>query len=227
MRGLIVGTGWSLRGVIDRLRYFDGLLFCPNNTPADLIAAGCDPRRMVWLGNDPHWHDHYGQQVGWFSKWHWRKDICVRYGYTYVEGIEPGSDHGGWHGGLWLKDCSKIALNHCATAALLNLALNQYACTEAVLIGHDFHYDGPQRHYFDNLSDVPGEYPAALRKVSLFDKSGKQHDLLTVYREISETPDCPPILNATEGSKLPWFPRVDLEAFCESGRSLRTPEVAD
>ena len=209
MRAAIIGTGYSLRSVIGELHRFDGLLFAPNNVPADLLAAGCDPRVIVWLANDPLWHDYYGKQWGWYSKWHWDKMICQKYGYSWIEGIHPKD----WHRGLWLKDRSKIALNHCASAALLNLALNQYGCSEAVLVGHDFHYDGPRRHYFDNLSDVPGEYPAPLRKHSLFDKGGQQHDLLTTYKEISETPDCPPIWNATEGSKLPWFPRRDLAEF--------------
>ena len=89
MRALIVGTGYSLRGVSGELHRFDGLIFAPNNTPADLLTAGCDPRQMVWLGNDPKWHDLYSPYPGEFSKWHWSRAICERFGYTFIEGIPP------------------------------------------------------------------------------------------------------------------------------------------
>jgi hypothetical protein len=188
-----------LGSVLSLLPRFDGLIFTCNNSYKDV-------RTDVWLACDPAWHAHYGQVTGDFDRWHWSREICDSYGYRYVEGV--------WHKGLWLKDKSKISLNHCSGAQLLNLAANQYECSEIVLVGHDFKYvPGQPRHYFDNLSETPGEYPAAIRKHSKFDKGGTGYDLLAVYKEISETPDCPPIFNATEGSALPWFPFRDLKDF--------------
>jgi len=192
-----------LRGVLSKIPRFDGLIFTCNNSYKDV-------RTDVWLACDPAWHHHYGQVSGDFDKWHWDADICSAYGYTYVEGI--------WHTGLWLKDKSKISLNHCSSAQLLNLALNQYGCNEAVLIGHDFRYPlGQPRHYFSGLSETDGEYPQAIRKFSKFDKGPGQYDLLDVYDEISRTEGIPPIYNATQGSALTAFPYRPLEDFlCQS-----------
>lgn len=217
MRALIVGTGYSLRAVLDQLDRFDGLIFTCNNTYQDV-------RTDVWLACDPAWHEHYGQVTGPFDKWHWDAAICERFDYRHVEGVwmvdgvayprsefEAAPGPVGW---LWLEDKSRISLNHASGPQLLNLALNQYGCEEAVLIGHDFRYiPGKPRHYFTGLSEIDGEYPAEIRKHSEFDKQGKGHDLLAVYREISKTPGCPPIYNATEGSALPWFPYRALEDF--------------
>ena len=106
---------------------------------------------------------------------------------------------------LWMQDKSKISLNHCSGAQLLNLACNQYECDEVVLIGHDFHYNGQQRHYFSNLSDTPGEYPQEIRKFSKFDKKGQGDDLLAVYKRIADQKGLPTIINCTPESALPWF----------------------
>ena len=195
MKALNVGTGPSLRDVIDLIPRFDGLVLVCNNTYQDV---DCD----IWLACDPKWHALYGRVVGDFWKWHWDKGICEKHGYRYVEGI--------WMDGLYMGPENKISLNHCSGAQLLNLAVNQYECDEVVLIGHDFHYQGKQRHYFDNLSDKPGEYPPELRKYSEFDKQGKGNDLLQVYRHITDQDGLPPIYNATTGSALPWFPKKPL-----------------
>jgi hypothetical protein len=143
---------------------------------------------------------------GDFDKWHWSQEVCDAFGYQYVEGV--------WVDGLWLKDKTKISLNHGSAPQLINLAANQYECDEIVLVGHDFHYDAPQRHYFDNVSETPGEYPAPLRKFSKFIKTNGQDDLLSVYRRIADTPGRPQIFNATPGSALPWFPMRQLQEFC-------------
>ena len=115
--------------------------------------------------------------------------------------------------GLYLVPENKIRLNHCSGAQLLNLAANQYNCDEIVLVGHDFHYEACQRHYFNDLSDKKGEYPQPLRKFSKFDKQGQGNDLLNVYRHIADTPGRPRIVNCTPGSKLPWFPHEKLEKY--------------
>lgn len=196
MRGLIVGTGPSLREVLPLINQFGGLVFSCNNTYRDV-------RTDVWLACDPSWHKLFSPVYGDFDKWHWDKDICDRHGYRYVEGI--------WMDGLWMQDKTKISLNHCSGAQLLNLACNQYECDEVVLIGHDFHYKAPQRHYFDDLSETPGEYPKEIRKFSKFDKKGQGDDLLQVYKRIAAQDGLPRIVNATKGSALPWFPMVDFE----------------
>jgi hypothetical protein len=136
MRGLIVGTGPSLRPMLPLLRRFKGLVFTCNNTFEDV-------RTDVWLACDPAW--------------------------------------------------------------------NQYECNEVILIGHDFHYpEGQPRHYFNDLSETPGEYPAKLRKFSLFDKQGKGDDLLAVYKRIAVQEGRPEIINCTPGSALKHFPMGNL-----------------
>ena len=179
MRGLIVGTGPSLRGQIDRIADFNGLVFTCNLTYLDV-------KTDVHLCCDPAFHAYYGKIEGDFDHWHWDADICARYGYKYVEGVwmvdgvaYPRSEYErppGPVGGLWMQDKTKISLNHCSGAQLLNLAANQYGCDEIILVGHDFHYNADQRHYFTGLSETDGEYPQAIRKFSKFDKQGQGND---------------------------------------------------
>jgi len=201
MRGLILGTGYSLRQQIDLIPRFDGLVFGPNNTSKDFDLD-------VWLACDPAWHEHYGRVEGDFDKWHWSREVCDAFGYRYVEGV--------WHDGLWLADKTKISLNHGSAPQLINLAANQYGCDEIVLVGHDFHYDAPQRHYFDDVSDRPGEYPAPLRKFSKFIKTNGQDDLLAVYGRIKDSIEGTgiKIVNCTPESKLHHFPFDELWAYC-------------
>ena len=202
MRGLIIGTGYSLRQQLDLIPRFDGLLFGPNNTYRDFPLD-------VWLACDPTWHNFYGKVEGDFDKWHWDEDVCTLYGYQHVTGV--------WHEGLWLKDKTKISLNHGSAPQLINLAANQYNLTEIVLVGHDFHYDAPQRHYFDAVSETPGEYPSPLRKFSKFIKTNGQDDLLAVYGRIAKSIEGTGIriVNATPDSKLHHFPKVQLEEYCK------------
>ena len=197
-RGLIVGTGPSLQ--VDLIPRFDGLVFTCNNTYLDVPTD-------VWLACDDKWHALYSPVLGDFDKWHYDKGICEKYGYKYVEGV--------WVDGLWMKDKSKISLNHCSGAQLLNLAANQYECEEIILVGHDFHYNAKQRHYFTGLSDIEGEYPPELRKYSKFDKQGQGNDLMQVYQKIADQQGLPPIINATPGSHLKCFPFGNLEDYCE------------
>ena len=199
MLGIVIGTGPSLSGQIDTIKELQAngaLLFGPNNTYQDFDLD-------VWLACDPAWHGHYGRiDLEHVDQWHWNRHICDEFGYRYVEGI--------WMDGLWIADKSKISLNHCSGAQLLNLACIQYECSAVLLVGHDFHYDGPQRHYFSDLSDVAGEYPSQLRKYSKFIKP-EGNDLLEVYRHIADQKGLPPIINCTPGSALRWFPKGELE----------------
>lgn len=199
MRGLIIGTGYSLRSQLDLIPRFDGLIFGPNNTFQDFPLD-------VWTAVDESWHGLYSPVSGSFDKWHWHSGVCKRYGYRQFEGV--------WADGLVLDE-PKISYNHCSTAQLLNLAASPYfyGCDEVILVGHDFHFNAPARHYFDDLSDVSGEYPQEIRKFSQFIKPPGQDDLLAVYRRISETPNCPRIINCTPGSALPWFPMGELEDY--------------
>ena len=201
MKGLILGTGYSLRSQLDLIPHFGGLIFGPNNTYQDFPLD-------VWLACDPKWHWHNGQVKGDFDKWHWDKEICTAFGYEYIEGV--------WWDGLWLKDKTKISLNHGSAPQLINLACH-YGCEEIVLVGHDFHYDAPQRHYFDKVSDKPGEYPEPLRKYSKFIKNNGQDDLLAVYGRIAKSIEGKgiQIVNATPGSKLTHFPAAQLEEYCQ------------
>jgi len=218
--GIVIGTGPSLAKDADLVRQLkaDGKvqLFGINNTFQDFDLD-------VWIACDPAWHKHYGRVECDFDKWHWDAAICNDYGYRYVEGVwivdgnaYPRSEYltpPGDAGGLWMQDKSRISLNHCSGAQLLNLACNQYACETVLLVGHDFHYDAPQRHYFDNLSETPGEYPQEIRKFSKFDKQGAGYDLLAVYKKIAEQDGLPPIINCSPGSKLPWFPMGEIKDY--------------
>jgi len=200
MLGVIVGTGPSLTAAIPtihKLRSQGALVFTCNNTYQDVETD-------IWLACDPSWHKHYGQVTGPFDKWHWDGGICAKHGYQYIEGV--------WVDGLWLHDKYKISLNHCSGAQLLNLAVH-YGCDPILLVGHDFHYNGPQRHYFSKLSDKVGEYPEPLRKFSLFDKQGKGDDLLAVYKKIADQDGRPEIINCTPGSALRHFPMGKLEDY--------------
>lgn len=208
-RGLIVGTGPSLRAQLQQLPRFDGRLFILNNCYAEPWVKEHYQRsglRPCWIACDPKWHELSGTVYGdWFDKYHWRADIAGRHGYRYIEGV--------WHDGLWLKDKTKISLNHGSAPQAINLACH-YGCDELVLVGHDFDYPpGKPRHYFDNLSDVPGEYPEPLRKWSKFIKDNGTDDLLAVYGRIAATPGRPVIWNATPNSKLTHFPYRPLEDF--------------
>jgi len=220
MLGIIVGTGPSLTAAIPAIHHLrnsrGALVFTCNNTYKDVQTD-------IWLACDPAWHEHYGQVTGNFVKWHWDKGICQRYGYQYIRGVWICGDKvyprdevtvpPGPVGGLWLKDKSSISLNHCSAAQLLNLAVH-YELEPILLVGHDFNYElGKPRHYFSDLSDKAGEYPPELRKFSLFDKQGKGDDLLAVYKRIADQEGRPTIINATPGSKLPWFPKRELCEF--------------
>ena len=218
MRGLILGTGPSLREQLDLISRFDGLVLGCNNTYQDIDID-------VWLACDPKWHALYSPVRGDFAPWHWDKAICDKHSYIYVEGVwmvdgvayprDQFLTPPGPCGGLWLKDKTRISLNHCSGAQLLNLACNQYEADEVILVGHDFKYEsGKPRHYFTGLSDVDGEYAPELRKTSEFSKPHDPDDLMSVYKRISETPGLETnIINCTPDSALPWFPMGDLQDY--------------
>jgi len=217
MRGVILGTGPSLAEVSSYIPSFPGLVFGPNNTWQDF-------KLNVHLSCDPQWHRMFSPVLGDFDKYHWDRGICDAYGYTYIEGVwmvdgaaYPRDQYRtppGPAGGLWLEDKTRISLNHCSGAQLLNLAATVYECDPILLVGHDFSYppDKP-RHYFSGLSDVDGEYPEPLRKHSEFIKNDGTSDLLDVYRRIAEQEGRPEIINCTPGSKLPWFPMGDFRDY--------------
>lgn len=208
MRACVVGTGPSLRGVIDKIPRFDGRLFVCNNTWSEPFVLEHYQRHgipAVHLACDPAWHAHYGplNLPDYVEGWHWSRDICNVSGLRYIEGIWHESETGPMR--LWLKDKTKITLGHCSSVQLLNLAASVYDSDEIVLIGHDMAYRRSQpRHYFTGLSRDDGEYPEAIRKHSAFSKGPDKYDLLDVYHEIAAGPH-PPIFNATEGSALTAF----------------------
>jgi hypothetical protein len=216
MRALILGTGPSLSDIAHLIPEFDGLVFGCNNTFWDFPVD-------VWLACDPKWHALYSPVLGDFDCWHWSPEVCEKYGYKYVEGVwmvdgvayprDQFTTPPGPCGGLWLKDKTRISLNHCSGAQLLNLACNQYEVEEVILVGHDFKYEpGKPRHYFTGLSDVDGEYAPELRKTSEFRKPHDPDDLMSVYKRISETPGLQTrIINCTPDTALPWFEMGNLE----------------
>ena len=201
--GVVIGTGPSLADVADELRDLKAagkvMLFGINRTFEDFDLD-------VWIQCDPSMHKHYGQTEGDFDKWHWDKDICEKYGYRYIQGV--------WLDGL-STDTDYLSLGHASGWQALQLAAVQYRCDIVLLVGHDMRYEiGKPRHYF-NLSDVAGEYPARLRKHSLFlkpDGSG----LLPNYRHIAaqcSAGEIPQIYNCSEGSAMTCFPMAELSDF--------------
>ena len=215
---LILGTGPSLSQAAHLIPQFKGLIFGCNNTYEDFPLD-------IWLACDPKWHSIYSPvSLPYCDCWHWDKGICEKYGYRYVEGVwmvdgvayprDQYETPPGPCGGLWMQDKSRISLNHCSGAQLLNLSCNQYDCETVLLIGHDFKYDKDKpRHYFSDLSDVAGEYPEPLRKHSKFIKNDGTDDLLAVYQRIANQPGLPRIINCTPDSALPWFPMGRFEDY--------------
>lgn len=205
--GVVIGTGPSLKGQaaqVAELGRRGALLFGVNNTHRDFTLDH-------WIACDPKWHDHYGKVDGSFKKWHWDKGICERFGYTYIEGR--------WFDGVSTPGSDWISYNHGSGPQALNLAVLH--CDEILLVGHDMRYPKDQpRHYFDNLSEVPGEYPQELRKFSPFEKpkrAGGAHPdgdgILYNYKHIAEQAergDIPPIYNCTPDSAMTWFPFREL-----------------
>jgi hypothetical protein len=199
--GAIVGTGPSLASALHLIPRFPGRLFILNNCWSESWVQEHYERhgiRPVWLACDPAWHAHYGPQPipQWLDAYHWDRGVCAAGNYRFIEGI--------WHDGLWLRDKTKISLNHGSAPQLLNLAVH-FDCDPILLLGHDFSDATDRRHYFDHLSDRPGEYPEPLRKWSKFIKGDGRYDMLAVYKKIADQPGRPEILNCTQGSRLPWF----------------------
>ncbi len=184
---VIIGTGPSLADQADAIRKSTAVRFGVNNTFNDFTLD-------VWIACDPQWHETYSPVKGEFEKWHWDEGVCRRYGYQYI----PGR----WADGLSL-DPGYIHYNHSSSAQALNLAV-LYGCSPIYLAGFDMNYSG-RRHYFDNLSEKEGEYPAHLRKYSEFD------GLIECFEKIAAQPGLPPIFNLTEHSALSCFPFRGIE----------------
>ena len=199
MLGVVIGTGPSLALVAGTVRAMDAFRIGVNNTYQDFPLN-------AWIACDPNWHSHYGKVSGDFDKWHWDAGICNRHGYRHIRGE--------WLDGL-STDPSVISYGHSSGWQALNLAVH-YRCNPILLVGFDMTYrqDEP-RHYFDGLSDVAGEYPAALRKQSEFAKPD-QTGLLYDYRHIADQAaraEIPPIYNCSPGSAMHWFPKRDIREF--------------
>ena len=205
MIGVILGTGPSLNDVADQLREAQGagkvMLFGMNDSYRDFELD-------VWLACDPKWHDVRGKvSLEHCDQWHWDKDICNRYGYKHIEGR--------WYDGL-STDPSWISFGHSSGWQCLNLAVH-YGCDPILLCGYDMTYrEGEPRHYFNGVSDLPGEYDPVLRKHSLFAKPDNT-GLLYDYKHIADQQamgklPCK-IINCTPRSAMKWFPIRELSEF--------------
>ena len=199
--GIILGTGPSLAQSIPLIKQMwahGAMVFGVNQTWRDVPVD-------VLICCDPAYHRHYGKIEGDFVQYHWDAEICKDYGYRYIEGR--------WFDGL-STDPTWISLNHCSSAQALNLAVH-HGCDPILLVGHDFSYEpGKPRHYFSDLSDVNGEYPAQLRKWSKFQKPDG-NDLMAVYKHIADQEGLPTIINCTPGSALKWFEMGELNSYLQ------------
>jgi len=193
MIGIVLGTGPSLpkmRDAIFEIQAQGALVAGVNNTYHDFDLN-------IWIACDPKWHDCFGRvSIPNCRQYHWKQEICDQYGYEYIEGR--------WFDGL-STDKSWISYNHSGSAQALNLLVH-YGCDPLLLCGFDMSYSAG-RHYFEDLSDIPGEYPKALRKHSGFD------GLIKCYDRIAEQEGLPEIINCTEDSALLSFPFADIEDF--------------
>lgn len=194
---VILGTGPSLTKQKERILDLKSQgkirIFGVNKTyldfPVDVLIC-CDEK----------FHYFYGKIEGPFDHWHWDKDICEKGGYRYIEGR--------WEAGL-STDPSYINYGHSSGYQALGLAYH-YGHREIYLAGYDMAYSG-SRHYFNDLSDVAGEYPEPLRKSSRMDKPEtkgrppKELGLFQYYETVAEQNPCN-IYNMTEGSALKCFP---------------------
>jgi hypothetical protein len=191
MKAIILGTGPSLneqkRDIVLKSFEDDVFLFGVNNTYDDFNLD-------VWIACDPSWHQLYSPVRGMFEKWHWDKDICERYGYTYIEGR--------WGDGL-SEDKNYIHYGHSSGYQALNLAVH-YGADEIYLCGYDMKYTEDVRHYFTGLSNTDGEYPQTLRKYSTFD------GLIKCYETIPKVNPNLKIFNCTKDSGLRCFPYRDI-----------------
>lgn len=193
--GIVLGTGPGLKPVMQAIRELRAAGKCR------LFGINCTFRDFdqldVFTACDPKWWDHYGPELRgyldarWTDAWHWDKAVCDKWLPMFIEGR--------WGDGLSTNP-AYIHYGHSSGYQALNLALH-YGCSPLILVGYDMTYrpDEP-RHYFGDLSDVPGEYPPELRKWSTLD------GLRTCYETIAAQPGLPPIINATPGSALKCFP---------------------
>lgn len=193
---IVICTGPSIRKQrerILRLRARDEVrLFGVNNTFNDFPLD-------VWIACDEDWHAHYGVIEGDFDKWHWDREICIKGGYKYIEGL--------WEPGL-STDPMCIHYGHSSGYQALGLAYH-YGHRDIYMAGFDMSY-AHSRHYFSGLSDVAGEYPAPLRKGAPMNKpetKGKpprELGLFQYYDTVVEQNPCN-IYNMTEDSAYKGF----------------------
>lgn len=198
--GIIIGTGPSLEiqlPDIRRLHQQGARIYAVNNSYQDLPLGPRD----AWIACDPLWHQEYSPVRLEARQFHWDRGICERYGYTWIEGR--------WFDGLSI-DPAWIAYNHSSSAQALNLSVLD-GNTVNLLAGFDMRYPPGRRHYFDGLSDQPGEYPPALQKFSSFD------GLIECYEAIARQSGLPAIINCTPGSALRCFPMGQLTDYMQQG----------
>ena len=197
---VILGTGPSLAKQKTAIEILQCGLNCRvfgiNNTFNDFWLD-------VWIACDPAWHEQYGKiDLPDCDQWHWDEGICTKNGYNHIPGV--------WADGLSLNP-DFIHYGHSSGYQALNLAV-LYGCSEILLCGFDMHYNAGKRHYFDNLDDDAGEYPAALRKFSTFGGLLKCYETIAQqwYVDYPSTeklrPGLPAIYNCTEDSALTCFP---------------------
>lgn len=212
---VVLGTGPSLAGQIaeltearrrDRCRLFG--INCTYRTFGQLdVHTACNIE----------WWDTYGEEFRGYrggrpvDAYHWDAACATRYGIQWM----PGR----WGLGL-STDPDYIHLGHSSGVQALNLALHA-RCDPIILVGFELtEQPGQPRHYFRDLSDVPGEYPPHLRH---YPKLSNGHEgLLPIYTEIAgqarTLTGFPRIINATPGGKLEAFPRMALADALEAQR---------
>lgn len=199
----LIGTGPSLTLTqIEAARRKSFALAGCNNTwqivPDLAVLYACN---LAW------WRHYWSLELAAHpaEKWTTNREAADRYGLHWIaEANRPGLS----------CDPALVHHGHGSGFTLLNLAYLMGAA-RIVLVGYDLRYPagydgrariaGGDRHYF-------GEYPEPLQHWPSVKVQGGVHvELLDLYRSVADQ-GLVEILNATPGSALDCFPRVDIDA---------------
>ena len=192
----------------------------PSLAPEQIVAArdkgftlyACNnaifmaPDARVLYAVNLAWWDHYFDQLAEFpcSRWTTNKEAAHKYGLNWIaEKNERGLS----------TNPMVVHHGHGSGYTMVNLAFLQGA-ERIILLGYDLKYapdyDGRSRQVGSSPRHYFGEYPSSMQHwPSVQVKDGIHVELLDLYRSVAEQ-GAVEIINATPGSAIDCFPRVDI-----------------
>lgn len=193
---LLLGTGPSLTHQADAIRNSSLLKAGVNNTFMDF-------KLDYHCATDPDWwmiyHREFKQKSKAVSFTH-NESIAKGFGIEHFRCVDKY--------GL-STDPNVIHHGHSSLYQLLNI-LFLMGAGPFYLCGFDMKYEqGKPRHYFDNLSDKPGEYPEPLRKHSPFEGRDGKSGVIKYWESISGR-GYGFIKNCTKDSAVTCFPFAEI-----------------